>query len=321
MIAVIEDELNFRILIPKEKNTKPIKTKEKKDYTIIDTIELDDSDDSVVEVDVTDGSQETIFGYGLSQKSITKNVSGRPITFSNELHPVIDEVQKVNSRHNLSETKHIQPSKLKTVVTDPNDSVKNGGTKIKRIYKPGPRSKTKDELYNLEEGPTVLNDYHLNNTDVEDAKSKTINTSNAISTQQSNQYEPFNTYPTSKISLYPPPYPKVPLYNSQQSWKMVPSAPILTIETLKDKFISLTWDMKLSSYIAQIREYELYLCQETEQPPDTSMWKLIGTIEANALPMVCKLELFKEGFTYYFAMRAVDIHKRRGPCSVAKTTI
>jgi len=93
----------------------------------------------------------------------------------------------------------------------------------------------------------------------------------------------------------------------------------MIIQTSGNK-VTLIWDLNLTRNMAEIRKYELFVCQETDTYPCTSMWKK-KDIEAVMLPMGCELEVFNLGYTYYFALRAVDVHKRRAPLTVKKTNV
>jgi len=119
---------------------------------------------------------------------------------------------------------------------------------------------------------------------------------------------------------YPPPYPSIPPHNTQPSWKKVPPRPNMTIKTTGNK-VTLTWNLNLSLRTAEIKMYELFVCQETDAHPNVSMWKKKGNIKADMLPMVCELEVYDLGYTYHFALRAVDVHNRRAPFALQTTKI
>lgn len=123
-----------------------------------------------------------------------------------------------------------------------------------------------------------------------------------------------------KILCYPPSYPEVPQHNTQPSWKKVPSAPIMTIKNVGDT-VTLTWHMNNNLKASRIKMYELYVCQKTETIPHTSMWKKLDNINAMKLPMFCEIAKFDMGHTYYFILRAVDIHNRRAPFALQEITI
>ncbi|KAL4083031.1 hypothetical protein QTP88_028362 [Uroleucon formosanum] len=124
-------------------------------------------------------------------------------------------------------------------------------------------------------------------------------------------------YTKRKRFVYPPPCPITPPHNTQSSWKKVPPKPKMLIET-SGNMVTLTWNLTLTRKIADIKKYELFVCVERDRYPCTSMWVKKGNIEAERLPMGCDLQVFESGYTYHFALRAVDIHNRRGPFVVRK---
>lgn len=101
--------------------------------------------------------------------------------------------------------------------------------------------------------------------------------------------------------------------------------------------------MILSEKHADIASYQLYAYQEVAGiPPSTLLWKKVGDVRALPLPMACTLTQvnvnnryltitmnyivgavntdtffpqFSEGNNYYFAVRAVDTHSRKGQYS------
>lgn len=133
---------------------------------------------------------------------------------------------------------------------------------------------------------------------------------------------PINDHATKrdKKSRYPPSYPKLPLHNYHPSWKSVPLAPNMTITNVGN-IVTLTWSMKYKLNTSKIKMYELYVCQETEEKPDTTMWKKLGNIKAIQLPMFCEIGYFDSGYTYHFILRAVDIHNRRAPFALQQISL
>ncbi|KAL7297912.1 hypothetical protein TKK_0008932 [Trichogramma kaykai] len=98
----------------------------------------------------------------------------------------------------------------------------------------------------------------------------------------------------------------------------IPPSPILKI-TQDVESIALAWNLDLSPSIAKIAYYELFVYHEKD--PKYKDWKKIGHFEALPLPMGCTLSQMGKGTTYYFAVRAVDVHSRSGPFSRAVSTI
>lgn len=75
----------------------------------------------------------------------------------------------------------------------------------------------------------------------------------------------------------------------------------------------LSWTMPgLLSTHAEIKDYQLYGYQAADQPPNSSNWKSLGNVRALMLPMAVTLSQFQDGQTYFFCVRARDIHHRYG---------
>lgn len=118
----------------------------------------------------------------------------------------------------------------------------------------------------------------------------------------------------------PPPLPEAPPQAFNPSWKFPPPKPIVRINNL-DNGIVISWtvDEPLDKYEETV-SYQIYAYQESSSgPPVMNSWRLVGDVKAMLLPMAVTLTQFQEGKRYYLAVRAVDIHKRYGPFSVAKT--
>ncbi|KMQ95017.1 activating transcription factor 7-interacting protein 1 [Lasius niger] len=119
-----------------------------------------------------------------------------------------------------------------------------------------------------------------------------------------------------QISKHPAPLPDTPSYTMTPGWKLPPPAPSLKISKVSNGIV-LSWNMNLSDKYADIASYQLYAYQEvTGVNPNTSLWKKVGDVRALPLPMACTLTQFSEGNNYYFAVRAVDTHSRKGQYSI-----
>ncbi|GAB1866139.1 Activating transcription factor 7-interacting protein 1 [Camponotus japonicus] len=120
----------------------------------------------------------------------------------------------------------------------------------------------------------------------------------------------------SNISKHPAPLPDTPSYTMTPGWKLPPPAPSLKISKVSNGIV-LSWNMNLSDKYADIASYQLYAYQEVAGVnPNTSLWKKVGDVRALPLPMACTLTQFSEGNNYYFAVRAVDTHSRKGQYSI-----
>jgi len=193
-----------------------------------------------------------------------------------------------------------------------------------RKRKPGPKSKTMyvDDI-DLETKETVEKKMRLNECDIiNNTESNTTNVLDSNSVKKLEVPEKYNhNFILKSSSLkYPPPYPSIPPHNNQPSWKNVPPIPNMTIKTSGNK-VTLTWNLNLTWQTAKIKMYELFVCQETDAPPKSSMWKKKGDIKADLLPMACELEVLELGYIYHFALRAVDVHNRRAPFVIGKAKV
>ncbi|KAL2716686.1 MATH and LRR domain-containing protein PFE0570w isoform X1 [Vespula squamosa] len=122
--------------------------------------------------------------------------------------------------------------------------------------------------------------------------------------------------PNVPLKKHPAPLPDSPHYAITSISKLPPPAPSLKISKVANGIV-LSWNMTLSEKYADIVSYQLYAYQEVAGvPPSTNLWKKVGDVRALPLPMACTLTQFSEGNNYYFAVRAVDTHSRKGQYSV-----
>ncbi|KAL4103696.1 hypothetical protein QTP88_019040 [Uroleucon formosanum] len=270
---------------------------------------------------------------------ITDTSKIKPTQIKND--NIIDSVDLDNNTQNLEDKcKPASKSKINVSIPDlkTNDNNKvllinneagktlsNGeylSTTIRK-RKPGPKSNTMSfsdmVSYNAKNEKTVEKKKRLNKCEVINNKqSNTVKllSSNSVKKSEKDKY----IFKKSSNLKYPPPYPLVKPHNSKPSWKKVPPIPNMIISTSGNK-VTLTWDLDLTSQTAKIKMYELYVCQETDAPPNISMWKKKGNIKADLLPMTCELKVFDLGYIYHFALRAVDVHGRQAPFIVLETKI
>lgn len=121
--------------------------------------------------------------------------------------------------------------------------------------------------------------------------------------------------PNVQLNKHPAPLPDTPHYAVNSASKLPPPAPSLKISKVTNGIV-LSWNMTLSDKYADIVSYQLYAYQEVAGvPPNTNLWKKVGDVRALPLPMACTLTQFSEGNNYYFAVRAVDTHSRKGQYS------
>ncbi|XP_054737009.1 activating transcription factor 7-interacting protein 1 isoform X2 [Anastrepha obliqua] len=127
--------------------------------------------------------------------------------------------------------------------------------------------------------------------------------------------------PAAPIRKYnhPAPLPNTPPQPFNPGWKLPPPRPTIRISNL-DNGIVISWTMEDSmDRFAECVTYQIYAYQETSGPPVVDSWRHVGDVKAMLLPMAVTLTQFQEGQRYYFAVRAVDEHKRLGPFSLPKT--
>ncbi|XP_031843815.1 fibronectin-III type domain-containing protein windei isoform X2 [Nomia melanderi] len=139
-----------------------------------------------------------------------------------------------------------------------------------------------------------------------------------VSTVANGTVRVLTTSAPSNIQLHkhPAPLPDTRNYVGNAVWKLPPPAPSLKISKVANGIV-LSWNMNLSDKYADIASYQLYAYQEVAGiPPNTSLWKKVGDVRALPLPMACTLTQFSEGNNYYFAVRAVDTHSRKGQYSI-----
>jgi len=121
-----------------------------------------------------------------------------------------------------------------------------------------------------------------------------------------------------------PPLPYPPRHRINNTWKKTPPIPKLTVCT-KPGTVQLTWNdgIRAASYLlyAPLDGYELFECI-LNGGVDNAKWEKLIYILALApgqnqrLPITCKMTKMTRGIEYYFAVRGVDVHERRGPCAV-----
>ncbi|XP_043525712.1 activating transcription factor 7-interacting protein 1 [Frieseomelitta varia] len=146
----------------------------------------------------------------------------------------------------------------------------------------------------------------------------TLTYKTGISTIANGTVRVLTTPATANVQLnkHPAPLPDIRNYAVNSLWKLPPPAPSLKISKVAHGIV-LSWNMNLSDKHADIVSYQLYAYQEIAGvPPNTSLWKKVGDVRALPLPMACTLTQFSEGNNYYFAVRAVDTHSRKGQYSI-----
>lgn len=157
-------------------------------------------------------------------------------------------------------------------------------------YKPGPKSKTKDEDY--EKTEREINKYRLNSkTDQMDDVCEKIP-------------------PVADISRYHSFCSTLSPEHRLLSQKILPFAPLLELHTVHDRLV-LVWDMNksLKPQMARLKIYELYMSRvQRGECVNVLTWKKVCDFKANVIPIGCIIESLPKGFTYHFSLRAINIY-------------
>lgn len=172
--------------------------------------------------------------------------------------------------------------------------------KIKK-YKPGPKSKTKDEDYERTE--SVINKFMPNSTTNEidvDAKISPV-------------------YITTRYQTFCPALS--PKHIRLLSQNILPYAPILKLHNVHGRLV-LVWDMNkfLKPQIPRLKIYELYMSRVPKgECLNVLTWKKVCDFKANVIPIGCIIESLPKGFTYHFSLRAIDIYNVPTPFRIQHT--
>ncbi|XP_026813834.1 LOW QUALITY PROTEIN: uncharacterized protein LOC113554268 [Rhopalosiphum maidis] len=305
---------NVKICTSNELNMAILRGNSNKEHEIF-TISSDSEDEPIITIDTSRTKLILTKNDNIDSESDNSkklNVKDKPGPLSKKNVSVCDI--KMNS------TNKIIP--LNTELDQKNFSDVKCLSTIMRKRKPGPKSKTMfvdDMVSSNSKNKEPVEKKNCFNKVITDEKSKT-NLSNCDLTKKLEVAKQHNFHFKFSSSKYPPPYPLIPPHNTQSLWKHVPPIPDMTIKTSGNK-VTLIWDLNLKSDTAEIKMYELFVCQETDAHSDISMWKNKGNIEADKLPMAYELEVFDLGKIYHFALRAVDVHNRRTPFALQKAKI
>ncbi|XP_046856667.1 activating transcription factor 7-interacting protein 1-like isoform X2 [Xenia sp. Carnegie-2017] len=118
-------------------------------------------------------------------------------------------------------------------------------------------------------------------------------------------------------------HPSAPTSHPQASLNVRPNGqpppkPTVSISGAANGIV-LSWDMFVPQECAPIDSYQLYACQDHNQGNSSKItWKKLGIVKALPLPMACTLTQFVSGCTYYFSVRAIDVHGRSGEYSTPR---
>lgn len=120
------------------------------------------------------------------------------------------------------------------------------------------------------------------------------------------------------------PYP--PKHQMNSAWKKVPPIPKLTMAT-GPATVRLTWEdgISLGSYhlYAVIAGHEMFACVFADEADrEDARWEKLTFVKAlppshnRRQPVSCEITNMVTEAEYYFAVRPVDVHDRRGPFAI-----
>lgn len=181
--------------------------------------------------------------------------------------------------------------KQQSVVDEP----KNYSTVIKKkIFKPGPKSKTKDAEYEKYESLIKTLEFIVSE------KEEIIFNTEKFMIRAHKENPQFCNDKKLK-------------YKSEN---ILPFKPFVSVQCL-ERTVIIFWFIteKLKSDETQIKTYKLYLCRLKENSnSNKSNWKKVGNFKADLLPTGCKIHLLPKGYTYYFKLKAMDVNHQETPC-------
>uniref|UniRef100_A0A182K2C0 Fibronectin type-III domain-containing protein n=1 Tax=Anopheles christyi TaxID=43041 RepID=A0A182K2C0_9DIPT len=139
-----------------------------------------------------------------------------------------------------------------------------------------------------------------------------------LSTDQAMGKKRLVVKPSIQALIVPLPSPG-PQPENDPSWKLPPPQPTICVNNVQTGIV-ISWLMPtLNDKHSEIENYQIYAYQELSVPNAVEEWRHVGDVKALLLPMAVTLTQFQEGQRYYFAVRAIDKHKRVGMFSDPRT--
>ncbi|GIY36534.1 hypothetical protein CEXT_590431 [Caerostris extrusa] len=116
---------------------------------------------------------------------------------------------------------------------------------------------------------------------------------------------------------HPAPFPACFYTHPSKDFLEIPVKPFVKV-CVTEKGILLSWNIpSISTFnYMHVEGFELFRYQVTSNVlPSSLFWRQIGFMKAQPLPMRCNVGVFKPEFTYFFAVRASDVHGEHGEFS------
>ncbi|XP_024083092.1 activating transcription factor 7-interacting protein 2-like isoform X2 [Cimex lectularius] len=152
--------------------------------------------------------------------------------------------------------------------------------------------------------------------------SQTNNADNGtVMIKTTNLIKQISTAADTDIIPLPSPYPALPVAFYSENVPR-PPRPLLRISQTPGNppgksGIMLSWNFSSDDHPSPpISKYQVYAYQEGGEDGSKDNWKKVGDVDALPLPMACTLTQFKDGFKYYFAVRAIDKNMTKGEFSL-----